>query len=263
MDPLLAGILGVIQGLTEFFPVSSSGHLALFNYWFGLPSEDLTFEILVHLATLAAIVTYFRKDWWQLARSIFQKDSGDLPRRVVPYLLVSMIPAALAGIFASDKVMWMNRRPLAIGICLLFMGICLLLGLRARPAKFDLRHLPWAIVLAMAFAQALAILPGISRSGITILCGLFLGLEKGAAARFSFLMAVPVIGGAGLLTAIDLLEKSAQITAGQWMAYSIGFACATLSGFFALAFLMRLLEGKRFFHFGWYCLAIGSLALFT
>lgn len=263
MNPLLAGLLGIIQGLTEFFPVSSSGHLALFNLWFGLPSEDLTFEILVHLATLAAIVTYFRKDWWQLARGILGKGGDDLPSWIVPYLIVSMIPAAIAGIFASDKVLWMNRHPAAIGICLLFMASLLFLGLRAQPSKFNLRQLPWSIAIAMGLAQAVAILPGISRSGITILCGLFLGLEKTAAARFSFLMAVPVIGGAGLLTAIDLFEKSAQVSADQWTAYGIGFLSATLSGFFALAFLMRLLEGKRFFHFGWYCLAIGTIALFT
>lgn len=263
MDPLVAGLLGIIQGLTEFFPVSSSGHLALFTYWFGLPNEDLTFEILVHLATLAAIVTYFRRDWWDLAKSLVGKDGGELPRHIIVYLILSMIPAGLAGIYGKDLVVGMNHNPVAIGCCLLIMGTLLLFGLKAAPAKFNLRDLNFPIAMAMAMAQALAIMPGISRSGITILCGIFLGLEKQGAARFSFLMAVPVIGGAGLLTAVDLFRNAQLVSQDQWTAYAVGFVCALLSGFFALAFLMRLLNGKRFFHFGWYCLAMGLAALFT
>lgn len=263
MDPVLAGLLGILQGITEFFPISSSGHLALLSHWFGLPNEDLTFEILVHLATLAAIITYFRKDWWQLCRSLFQRDRGDLPRLIIPFLCVSMIPAAVTGLQASGLVLWMNHHPMAIGICLIIMGCLLLLGLKATSPTHRLQQLSWLIVITMAFAQAFAILPGISRSGITILCGVFLGLGKTDAARFSFLMAVPVIAGAGLLTTIDLFQNANQISADQWTAYGVGFGCALISGFFALAFLMRLLNGKRFFYFGGYCLAMGIIALFT
>lgn len=261
MDLFLAGLLGALQGLTEFFPVSSSGHLALFSFWFGLPNDDLTFEILVHLATLAAIVTYFRKDWVLLAKSLFSKENGDLPNLILLYLIVSMIPAGVVGIFFKDAVVWMNHQPVAIGFCLCLMGGLLLLGLKAPSATKALPDLSWTVVVAMAMAQALAILPGISRSGITILCAIFLGLQKPAAARYSFLMAVPVIGGAGLLAILDLLDKIDQLQPGLLAAYAVGFLSALISGFFALAFLMRLLNGNRFFYFGWYCLAMGILAI--
>lgn len=263
MDPLLACILGILQGLTEFFPVSSSGHLALFSFWFGFQNEDLTFEILVHMATLAAIITYFRRDWIQLFKTLVGKDKGDLPPLIIPYLIVSMIPAGLAGVLGSDGVVWMNHQPVAIGLCLILMGTLLLAGLRAPKGERPLAKMTWTIVLGMALVQALAILPGISRSGITILAGVFLGLQKPAAARFSFLMAVPVIGGAGLLTALDLWKNAHAIQAEQWLAYGVGFISALISGFFALAFLMKLLNGNRFFHFGWYCLALGMIALFS
>ena len=262
MSLLLAIGLGILQGLTEFFPVSSSGHLALFGAWFGLHEPDLTFDILVHLATLAAILVYFRADWYQLAAVLFKREQPtDMPRWVLPYLLISMMPAGLVGVFYKDNIEWFHSQPQWIGLFLLVTGLILVLGLRLKQGGRPLMTLGLGVVIAMALAQAAAILPGISRSGATIMIGLFLGLERKAAARFSFLMAVPVIGGAGLLALIDLAGSSQGISAELGLAYGAGFLAALLSGFAALAFMMRLLEGNRFFFFGFYCLALGGLAI--
>lgn len=257
----LAVLLGILQGLTEFFPVSSSGHLALAGHWFGLHEPDLRFDILVHLATLAAIFVYFRKDWLQLAKVLANRDSGDMPRAMPIYLIVASIPAALVGIFLKDHISMIHGQPQIVGICLLVTGVTLLAGLRLRKQGLPLDKLTWGVVIAMGLAQALAVMPGISRAGTTIMMGLFLGLGRQAAARFSFLMAVPVIGGAGLLAIKDLFETRGSLTAEVITAYGAGFVAALLSGFFALVFLMRLLEARRFFYFGFYCLIVGSLAI--
>lgn len=147
-----------------------------------------------------------------------------------------------------------------VGLFLLITGTILLLGFRLTKQTISMEKLNMAIVIAMACAQAFAILPGISRAGMTIMVGLFLGLQRHAAARFSFLMAVPVIGGAGLLAVLDLLDRSQSLTSQMLTAYSVGFVAALISGFLALAFLMKLLNGKRFFLFGFYCFAMGLAA---
>lgn len=258
----LAVLLGIVQGLTEFFPVSSSGHLALFGYWFGMHEPDITFDILVHLATLGAIVVYFRHDWWTLLRTFFSREKGDFPNLILPFLLLSMVPAGVVGVLFKDSVTWMHGKPALVGLCLLLTGVTLLFGMRFRERGFPLKEMGIGVVLVMACAQALAVLPGISRSGATIMAAVFLGMERKDAARFSFLMAVPVIGGAGLLTVIDLVKSADTLDPGLWPAYGAGFVAAAISGFFALAFLMRLLQGNRFFLFGFYCLAVGLAAIF-
>lgn len=283
MSVAVAIFLGILQGLTEFFPVSSSGHLALFGHWLGVQEADLTFEILVHMATLAAIIVYFRKDWLQLAKigvatlavaaAYLKKETlpaaydklaearGDFPPYIFVYVLVSMIPAGFVGIFLKEHIEWITGQTFWVGVCLIVTGITLLFGLKVPPEGKPMEKLNAAVVIAMGCAQALAVLPGISRSGSTIMCALFLGMSRQVGARFSFLMAVPVIGGAGLLMVKDLLENNQALSADLMTAYGAGFVAALISGFFALAFLMKLLEGNRFFFFGFYCLPMGVLAM--
>jgi undecaprenyl-diphosphatase len=256
----LAILLGIIQGLTEFLPVSSSGHLALFGTWFGLGEPDLTFDILVHLATLAAIMVYFRHDWLQLGQMLLKRESGDLPPKVLQYLIISMVPAGLIGVFFKDQVEWFHHHPFWVGLFLLVTAALLLPGLKKGMEGKTFAEMGWAVVIAMSLAQACAIMPGISRSGATIMLGIYLGMQRRAAARFSFLMAVPVIGGAGVLAAKDLLDAP-PLSSELMMAYGAGFVAALVSGFFALAFMMRLLDGRRFFLFGFYCLGLGLAAM--
>lgn len=261
MNVGLAVILGFIQGLTEFLPVSSSGHLALFGNWFGMQQPDLAFDVLVHVATLAAILVYFRKDWLQLANQLLRRQQGDMPRWVLLYLILSMIPAGLVGIFLKDKIALVHQHNEWVGVCLLITGVTLLLGLRMAEGGFEYRKMNWVVLIAMSIAQALAVTPGISRSGATIMAGVFAGMQRKDCARFSFLMAVPVIGGAGLLTLKDLYEQPQALPSDLWVSYGAGFAAALVSGFVALAFLMKLLEGRNYFRFGYYCLAMGLLAI--
>lgn len=257
----LAIFLGIIQGLTEFLPVSSSGHLALFGNWFGMAQPDLTFDVLVHVATLAAIVVYFRKDWIQLANQIITRQFGDMPRMVLLYLILSMIPAGLVGVFLKEDIMLVHHHNAWVGVCLMITGATLLLGLRTEEGEMPYRNMTWAVLIAMSLAQAVAILPGISRSGATIMAGVFAGMQRKDCARFSFLMAVPVIGGAGLLTLKDVYEQPTPLPQDLWLSYGAGFAAALISGFIALAFLMKLLEGRNYFRFGFYCIGLGLLAI--
>ena len=261
MDLFSAICLGILQGLTEFFPVSSSGHLALFGHWLEIGEPNLTFDILVHIATLMAIVVYFRKDWIQLGKTVLGKEPGDLPKRVVLLLFLATLPAAVLGVLFKDHVAWFHGQTVWVGIFLLATGFTLLTGFKIKGNQIPLAQLTLQITLAMGFAQALAILPGISRAGATIMTAALMGMERRGAARFSFLMAVPVIVGAGLLEALDIWKDPTSLSEDSWLVYGAGFGAAAISGFFALAFLMRLLEGKRFFYFGFYCLGLGTLAL--
>ena len=259
MDAWVACLLGVLQGLTEFFPVSSSGHLALFGHWFGA-EPDLAFDVIVHLATLSAILVYFRNDWRQLWRCFIKKEPGDLPDHPFFYLAIATLPAVVMGVFYKDRIEWVHDQPQLVGLFLLINGIVLLAGFLVRGPFIPFSRMDWAVALCMGFAQAGAILPGISRSGATIMAAFFLGLDRRAGARFSFMMAVPVIAGAGLLTLYDLVSMSSGFGNRPWLAYGLGFFTALVSGFFALAFLMRLLQGARFFWFGLYCLIMAAAA---
>lgn len=258
----LAVFLGILQGLTEFFPVSSSGHLALFGHWFGLEEADLQFEILVHLATLIAILVYFRHDWIQLVRNFFGfRDGGDFPKWMWAYVVVSMIPAGLVGVFFKDVIADVHNQSWFVGCCLLATGTALFMGKRITREGLPMEHFSWRVVLLMACVQALAVMPGVSRSGSTILAGVFAGMSRHAAARFSFLMAVPVIAGAGLLEMIKLYQNAESMQPGMLSAYAAGSAAALLSGFVALRFLMSWLEGQRFFDFCYYCWGLGLIAI--
>lgn len=260
----LAIFLGILQGLTEFFPVSSSGHLALFGHWFGLAEADLQFEILVHLATLIAILVYFRHDWVQLVRNFLGfKDAGDFPKWMWVYVLISMIPAALIGIFFKDTIAHYHGEPWFVGICLLATGTALYFGKKITADGLPMEKFSLKVVVFMAFVQALAILPGVSRSGSTILVGVFAGMSRHAAARFSFLMAVPVIGGAGFLEVVKLYQNAEAMAPGVMSAYLAGSAAALVSGFIALRFLMSWLEGRRFFDFCYYCWGLGTVAIIS
>ncbi len=260
MSVWLAIILGIVQGLTEFFPVSSSGHLALAGVMGGLHEADLVFDILLHLATLAAILVYFRHDWLQLFRLVFKNEPGDLPRWIPGYLVLATLPAVVVGFSMQDIIASLHNNVAVVGAMLIITGVVLLAGLLIRKQGVAYAEMTWLMAIAMGVAQAFAILPGISRSGSTIMLGVFLGLSRQASARFSFLMAVPVIAGAGVLAVKDLMEVPLADSVNLVVPYSAGCVAAFLSGFLALKFLMRLLNGSRFFYFGFYCLAVGVSA---
>ena len=157
---MLAILLGILQGLTEFFPVSSSGHLALFGAWFGLDEPDLTFDILLHLATLAAILVYFRSDWIQLVRILLGSKPADMPKQVVPFLIVATLPAVVVGFLFKDAITVFHGHPDWVGLCLLVTGMTLVAGLFVKGNHRSYMTMTWTIILIMGVAQASALLPG-------------------------------------------------------------------------------------------------------
>jgi len=259
MNLFTALLLGIIQGLTEFLPVSSSGHLAVFGRWFGLQEPDLTFDILVHCATLLAILWLFRKDLWNIAGKLLTRPFAWTNLHTPAQLLVATLPAAVIGLIFRSAVQNLHAQLVWVGALLLGNGLLLLAGRRLKEGHIPLEQIGPSQALVMGFAQALAILPGISRSGSTILAGMAGGLNREAAARFSFLMAIPVILGAEMLEFRHM--GSLLPHPGLALPYTCGFLAAFLSGLAALKLLMWLLRGGKFFAFGHYCLLFGGTVL--
>lgn len=267
MEIIESFLLGLVQGLTEFLPVSSSGHLALGK---ALLDENLeksvTFEVVVHFGTLCSIVVYY----WQEIRDIvlslinFISRPADLKKNVRQdpniilsgYILLSMIPAGVIGFTLKEEIEGLFSNPVLVGFMLLLTGT--ILYVTKFRTEFPNR-LNSKSSFAIGVAQALAILPGISRSGSTISLGLYLGIKREDVANFSFLMVIPVIAGAMLLEVAEMAEVG--VAADAVMDLLIGFITAFVSGYFALKYLIILLKTKGIHPFAWYCWILGSFSL--
>ncbi len=262
MTYLQAAILGVLQGLTEFLPVSSSGHLALAEGLFGLESSNLMFEVTVHLATLIAVVAYYRHDILSIAQGAISKSSetrfGIMPRQWLGLLILGSLPAALIGLGFKSEFESSFSDYQAISIRLLATGMILFstAALITRARRITLRQ-----ALLIGIAQAAAILPGISRSGTTIAAALWLGIEREQAARFSFLLSIPAVGGAFLLQLASSISDGEILASDQWGPYLLGFIIALVVGYLAVTVLIKVLVKNGFAFFGIWCLAVGLPAL--
>ena len=266
---LRALFLGLLQGATEFLPVSSSGHLVLIPWLLGWPLPSLAFDAMVHWGTLVAVIAYFWRDWLALLRGAWAglrtRSLSDPAARLVLLLIVGTIPGVLAGVFLEDFFEGMFARPAAAsGFLLLTAAILTLaeLGWARRtlgPAPRALPALSWADALAVGLAQAVAILPGVSRSGATIAAGLGRGLEREAAARFSFLLSAPIILGAGAMQLWKLVQ--AGTLAGEAPLLAAGFLTALASGFAAIHFLLNYVRRRPLYPFALYCILLGILGL--
>ncbi len=251
-----AVFLGVLQGITEFLPVSSSGHLVLAEYFLGLKETSLAFDVTLHLGTLLAVLAFFYRDWTGMAKSIKPGCRAPEERRMLLFLIAGTVPGAAAGFFLEHAVSACLRSPWVV-VCTL-SGVALLLGLAERIARherqFSSIRLPDALLIGIS--QALAIIPGVSRSGITMTCGMFLGLSREAAARFSFLLSAPIIAGAGLYEGLKLLSRGGtEIT----MNFLWGFVASAVSGYLVIAFLMNYLRTHTFYPFVYYRLAVAAV----
>lgn len=242
-------ILGIVQGLTEFLPISSSAHLILIPRLLGWQDpliDSAAFDVMLHMGTLLALLAYFWRDlirlllaWVGSVRD--RRIGGDPDRRLAWLLVVSVVPAALLGAALEGFFERTFRDQYAWIALFILVGAGLLwLGERRGQRRRGLDEMVWRDAATIGVAQALALFPGVSRSGITIASGLLLGLEREAAARFSFLMAVPVIAGAGLFKARDLVGQDLGGAQGDQLA--VGIAAATASGFLAIALLLRFLR---------------------
>lgn len=245
MTFLQAIILGVIQGITEFLPISSSGHLIIFESFFGLNVEELLdFDIALHMGTLLAILIYFRKDIWDL---ITFKNP-----KLIKFLLIATIPAVVLGFAFKDTIEEVLRSPTSVSILMIVVGILFLLPERIFVKKTSALNLPKSILIG--FAQSLALMPGVSRSGATILSGTWLGLNREEAARFSFLLGSIAIFGAGILAAKDLDQITIESSV-----LAAGFAASFVSGIFSIGFLMKFLKKYSLKVFGVYRILFGVL----
>jgi len=251
-------ILGLIQGLTEFLPVSSSGHLVLAQRLLGLREPVLTFDIALHLGTLVAVIIFFRRDIAGIVQGIL----GRGPERtsytwLLVLLILGSVPTAAVGLLFKDTFEAMFASVLAVGVSLLITGALLLAaGLAGRPRR-DLEKMRSWHALLIGLAQGLAITPGISRSGSTISVALLLGLERELAVRFSFLLSIPAILGAVALQVLDLPGGTGL----AWTPLVLGGLVAGVSGWLALKLLLGLVRQGRIHWFAYYCLALGILAL--
>ncbi|MDF1850056.1 MAG: undecaprenyl-diphosphate phosphatase [Verrucomicrobiales bacterium] len=263
MSFLEAIILGLVQGLTEFLPVSSSGHLVLTQEFLGVKDKGVTFEILVHFGTLLSVVIYFWKPLWRMCLSILPpfKEEYAKDRRMIGFLALASVPAAFVG-FSPLKDLFEGAydRPAMVGIFLIITGLILFLPrvIRKMTKEREGTEIGWKAALAMGVGQAFAILPGISRSGSTIVSGMLAGAKSGAAAEFSFLMAIPAIAAATLLEARKLESLDASLLG----PYFAGAAIAFLSGLIAIFTVLAAIRRGKFEYFGIYCLIAGTVAFF-
>jgi undecaprenyl-diphosphatase len=251
-------LLGIVQGLTEFLPVSSSGHLALFTAILGnnqLPSENLLFTILVHAATAIATVIVFRNDIVAILSGMLKKDQPET-RAFVGYIVVSMMPAVLIGLFFEDQITALFDTNLA------FVGttLCLTAALLFFTDKASSKEQPITnkVALLIGIAQAIAILPGISRSGATIAVALLIGVSRPEAARFSFLMVIPLILGSMAKSILD--QGAAAAITFDPLPMSVGFLAALASGVLACTWMIVLVKRSKLRYFAIYCLLVGITA---
>jgi len=254
MSYLDAILLGILQGLTEFLPISSSGHLVLTQYILGVKAPGLTFELLAHAGTQLAVLVFFRKQVCGLIRACYTPSMKE-ERRMVLLLIMGTIPAALAGFFGEEFFEEAFSNPLVTSCMLLVTG-ALLLFTRFVPKRED--GVKGKSALLMGLGQAVAIMPGISRSGSTIAVGMLLGVQPSRAAEFSFLLAIPAISGALVLKFRDLLA----IDAASLGIYLTGTFFAFVFGLLAVYVVLSAIRKGKFEYFAYYCFAVGLLGLY-
>ena len=269
MTILQAIILGIVQGMTEFLPISSSGHLIivpwLFNWHFLLenPSLNKTFDVALHLGTFVAVVVYFWREIGRLlaawVRSMTRRSLADPAAKLAWLLIVSTIPAAIVGValesFIEDKL----GKPWIIAIMMIvFAGVMYLIDHVAKLDR-DLESLSWFDAVLIGIAQAFALCPGVSRSGITMMTGLLMRLDRESAARYSFLMSIPVIGGAAAYKALEVAKDG--LPAGTTTPFAVGILSAAVSGFAAIWFTLAYLKRHTFNIFVVYRIIVGVAIL--
>ncbi|MGE5801609.1 MAG: undecaprenyl-diphosphate phosphatase [Gemmatimonadota bacterium] len=247
-------LLGLVQGLTEFLPVSSDGHLAVIGHVAGVHTPGVFVEVALHVATLGSILVVYGRRFWELVLGVLRRDPE--AARYAGLLIVGMIPAGIVGLFLEDLIARAFDSLWAAGLGFLVTAAALLSTRSRSPDGTSRPTLGGAFLIGLA--QALAPLPGISRSGMTIASGLLVGLGAVAAADFSFLMAIPLIAGAGLLEARHAVADVALVGA---VPLIVAGVVAFLSGVFAIRFLVAMLRRGRFYVFAPYCIAIGLFTL--
>lgn len=269
MEFLSAAFMGLLQGITEFLPVSSSGHLSLFQNFFGGGAPDNLFNILLHFATLLAVCLVYRRDirdmileFFRAIRALFSRKKTDEPipdaRRLILMLVLGTLPLLVVLPFKS-KLEALGGSTLFIGCALLVTGLLLFCSDRFPKGKKNARTITVSDALIVGAAQALAVVPGLSRSGTTISAGVVRGLDRPFAVRYSFLLSLPAVLGATLLEVVDAVGEG--VNTALIPQYLVGMAVAAVSGYFAIRLVDMLAKKGRFGSFAYYCWAVGLVTL--
>jgi undecaprenyl-diphosphatase len=265
-------LLGIVQGAGEFLPISSSAHLILVPWLFHFPDPGLSFDVALHFGTLIAVVLYFWRDWIEIFKLTFknQVQSSKFPpearlakggkvqsygKNILYFLVLATIPGVLAGYFLESYAETSFRSPILIAFTLSIVGLILYLIDKYHNHKKGLAQVSWLDSLLIGFSQAIAIIPGVSRSGATITTGLIMGLNRKSAARFSFLLSTPIIFGAALVKMPHLLKNSFDIN------LIIGMLVAAVSGYLAIKYLLKFVEKSSYAVFFWYRLAVAAVII--
>jgi len=268
MEPIQAVILGIVQGLTEFLPISSSGHLVLFQHLFGLKEPELFFDISVHAGTLVAVILFFRKDLWAIIVSVIhflslflkkQASFNDIQEnadvKMAFLIIVGSIPTGIIGLLFKQIAEQLFSSVFIVGFMLLVTGLLLWITRRVKAVGRNITGFSVKDALIIGVVQGLAITPGISRSGSTIATGLLLGLNREMAARYSFLLSIPAIVGAEILSLKDVSFQAIDTSV------ILGTIAAGIVGYFSLTLLVYIVKKGQLHIFSPYCWAIGIVAL--
>ena len=268
MEVIKAFFLGIIQGFAEFLPISSAGHLVIFSQLFDYQNAGLMMNIFVHFGTLLAIFVVFREDIKNMILSlpgIFGFISGganvksekDEAGALAFYIIIGSIPAAIVGLTFKDYFESLSNT--VTPTCLALLATSAFLWSSKYPKENENLNFMTAVqAMMIGCAQAFAIMPGISRSGATIVLALWLGLNKGLAARFSFLLSIPVVAGASLLEIIRVIKDGASLPEGQWVELLVGVTAAVVSGYIAIKWMLKLINNNKFSYFAIYCALVGG-----
>ena len=271
MTYLMSVILGFVQGVAEFLPISSSGHLTLFQHFFGMEEPDNLFNVLLHFATLLAVCLYYFRDVTEMIAEFFRavaslvcrkRQGGEIPeaRRMVLLVIVGTLPL-FAVLLIKDYVEALGGSPVFVSCALLVTGCILFLSDRMAGGRKTARNATLKDVLLVGAAQGLATVPGLSRSGCTISAGMAVGFERKFAVRYSFLMSLPAVLGATILEVKDVLEMEGGLAAGLLPKYLAGMAVAGVVGYFSIRLVNLLASKGKFGAFAYYCWAAGAISL--
>ena len=270
MSVLFAAFLGLVQGIAEFLPISSSGHLAIFQTFFHMENVEesqMLFDVLLHLGTLISVCIVYRsdivdvvKELWAMLMGLFgKKTEKRLPvRRLILLVILSTVPLVLA-VVADDFIEALYSSTLFIGIALLCTGTMLYLSDKLASGHKTERDATWVDAILVGIMQAIAVLPGISRSGSTITAGLVRGYDRKFAVRYSFLLSIPAIVGANILKIGEAVK--AGVGEGLFLPYAVGMIVAAVSGYFAIKLVKLLMDKGKFGRFSYYCWAVGLITI--
>jgi len=259
-----AVVLAIVQGLTEFLPISSTAHLVLFPWFLGWKDPGLTFDVALHAGTLVAVGAYFWRYWIDMFSSTLGLGETDNPsvrqnRKLFWYLVVATLPASLAGWLFEHAAEEQLRSPVIIGTALIVVGFLMWAGERVGPRRHDLGHVSFLDSLLVGISQALAVIPGVSRSGATMTAGLFRGMTRETSARFSFLLSTPIIAGAALKKGLEI--RHVGLPPEMRLPFIVGAILSAAVGYLVIALLIRYLERGTLRFFVIYRVALGVIVL--